>query len=41
MGGSHFENEDTFQDDLEKMMGLACKCNVKRIPGLDFMIISS
>ena len=41
MGGTNFENEDTFEDDLERIMDLACKCNVKRIPGLDFMIISS
>ena len=41
MGGTILENKDTFEDDLEKMMDVACKCNVKRIPGLDFMIISS
>ena len=39
MGGNNFDNEDTFEDDLEKMMDVECKCNVKRIPGLDFMII--
>ena len=41
MGGTNFENEDTFEDDLERIMDVACKCNVKRIPGLDFMIMFS
>ena len=32
MGGGKSENEDTFDDDL------ACKCNMRRIPGLDMII---
>ena len=32
MDGGKSENEDTFDDDL------ACKCNMRRIPGLDRII---
>jgi hypothetical protein len=38
MGGGHIENEDTFDDDLAKMMDVACKCNMRRIPGSDIII---
>ena len=41
MVGSNFENEHTFEDDLENMGDVACKCNVNIIPGLAFMIFSS